>query len=217
MEKALKALEKSITSGRLKDRYKMERRQGGQDESWKRVVEGPSASWAQALAERRVSVLDGGLFGSGQYVAKLLQENPRSWAIFKEGKEAFEKASPQGSTLKSAFLKLFDTTGHYTGSFKNKEHGGDDFHLSLVMLFTLDGFVDSFSGRGSGDSGYLSRNVLAWSENMTHFGEWRERDLTKEQTLIDRIQKRIPPPRSDLDGLFSGLVPSIGPGVSANS
>lgn len=113
--------------------------QACKDESWRRIL-GTSdndpfpSPWRKILRERGIDVLDGGVFGSGQYMAKELEKKTRCIAVLSEGRELWEKNAHQGSTLESALLKLYDGTQHWTGSFENKRYGSNDIHLSSSFV-----------------------------------------------------------------------------------
>jgi hypothetical protein len=167
--------------------------QGGKDESWRRVTQEEYDGMMRGLIKAHgFEFVDGSVFGSGQYIAQVLENHPKCIAYFSEGKELFEKNKHQGSTLETTLLKLFDSGQHWSGSYTNKKHGGDNFQLSMVACFTRDGFEDSFGGRGSGGNGYLSRCALAYSEPIVPIGAWRERDTEAEREVVSKLAELIP-------------------------
>lgn len=168
-----------------------EQPQGGKFESWKRTVGEPSNCLRSLLDNAGIEALHGGLFGSGQYAAKILEAHPHALVFFDEGRELFKKVEQQGSTLVTALLSLYDGHSYWSGSHKNAEHGGDNIHLSVTFHFTAASFADSFTGHGCGGDGFLSRVTLAYSQPIAFRGEWAERDRKKEERIVSAIQKLL--------------------------
>jgi hypothetical protein len=185
--------------------------EGCKDESWRRTLGVSAKHWSNILTDSGIHVLDGSVFGSGQYIAKELESKPHCLAVFGEGREVWEKNAHQGSTLESALLKLYDGTSHWTGSLTNKRHGSDDIHLSLTSFFTLDGFRASFSSKGSGGGGYLSRNVIAYSSRRPYAGIWPDQDSLREQKAVEEILALVPTEKNFLDARQSVWIPDITP------
>ena len=161
--------------------------ESGKGESWCRTGDSVTGFLHGLLAEHDITVLDGGLFGSGEYTARLLSENPRSIGRFDEMSELLEKDKVQASILEKKLLEVFDGNSIAQGSFKNGESSSNDVHFSLAGDFTRDGFENAFAGRGSRGSGFLSRCVLCLADKTPHAGDWNDID-TK---VTDRILKDI--------------------------
>jgi hypothetical protein len=175
----------------------------GKGESWKRTGETPTGVLAGLLQERMIQVVDGSLFGSGEYMIKKLaqcaatvqHDNPAArvdvLARFDEMVEPFEKAKATGSTLESKFLQLFERNSTSHGSFKNGEHTVQDIHFSLSGDFTRDNFERAFAGRGSGGSGFLARCVYSYAKRSPHGGDWAESDATVRIKTLAKIAGHV--------------------------
>ncbi len=139
-----------------------------------------------------LKLLHGSGIGSGQYLAKELEENPGALIHWDEGSQLFQVTGQQGNTLLSALKTLFDSNSHWTGSFTNKKHGTDDAHLSVLLHATRKTFVDGFALRCSVGDGLLSRFVLVYSSGMPVVPEWEPRNLPEEKKLVATIGNLIP-------------------------
>ena len=135
--------------------------EAGKGESWQRTG-GESRGFLNSFLRDPsgapgIALLDGGIFGSGEFMAKVLSEetNRCSLAYFDEMSGIFEKDKTTGSIIEKKLLELFDGDRIAQGSFKNKMHVATGIELSLVGNFTLPGFLTSFTGRGSAGSGFL--------------------------------------------------------------
>lgn len=119
-----------------------ERAQSGKGESWKRIggLTPEGAALRPLIEPHGLKVLNGSGIGSGQYLAKALEENPRAIVYWDEASQLFATASQENSNLFSAVKSLFEQTSHWTGSFVNKRHGGDDLHLSVLIHATRKTF-----------------------------------------------------------------------------
>jgi hypothetical protein len=171
----------------------------GKGESWKRTGESPSGVLAGLLSESSVQVIDGSLFGSGEYMIKKLaqcaanvqESNPAArvdvLARFDEMAEPFEKAKATGSILESKLLQLYERNSSSQGSFKNGEHEVHGLHFSLSGDFTRDGFERAFAGRGSGASGFLARCVYSYAKRTQHEGDWVGMDMAPRMKTFVKI------------------------------
>lgn len=163
-------------------------------ESWKRV--GGSTEEGVALQpllqSAGIKVQAGSRLGSGQYLAKLLQENPQSIAFFDEASSFFQQTSMEFSTLTSALKTLFESNSHWCGSHTNKTWGTDHAHLSILLHSTLPSFQRGFRTKGGVGDGLLSRLTLVYVGNRTVVPEWAPRDFGKERRLVNTIEAMIP-------------------------
>jgi hypothetical protein len=172
-----------------------ERPQAGKGETWKRVA-GKDSALRFYLDTASVKVQDGGGIGSGQFLARILQETPRLIAAWDETSELFQQTGQQSSTILSALKKLYESTSHWSGSFTNKKFGTDDAHLSVLLHSTRKTFVQGFSVRGGIGDGLLSRFVFGYSNTWPVVPEWSQRDYAREQTLAEKIIALIPTTRT---------------------
>jgi hypothetical protein len=165
----------------------------GKGQSWEITGAKHSGYLWQAFMNGTIAHINGGLFGSGEYIAKVLSRpgNERSIAWFDEMAAVFKKDRNANSVIELALLQLFDGNAIAQGSFKNKEHSAENVELSVVGAFTLPKFLESFTGSGSGGSGFLSRCVFSYSDRMPHRGEWAEVDRTAVFQTCSEIAARI--------------------------
>jgi hypothetical protein len=87
---------------------------------------------------------------------------------------------------------VFEGNEHRSGSYTNKEHGGDDLHLSVLLHSTRQTFTDGFATRGGVGNGMLSRFTLCYSAGLPILPEWEPRNLPEERKLVATIGKLIP-------------------------
>jgi hypothetical protein len=191
----------------------------GKGVSWSRTGEEPTGVLSNLLAERGVRVMDGSLFGSGEFMVGVLSEwaqqvqkesqNARVDVIIRcdEMAETFEKAKALGSTLTHKILQLFERSSISTGSFKNKEFLVHDLHLSISGDFTMASFEKAFAGQGARGSGLLSRFTYVYAKRPPHKDRWPEMDgigllkvLTKIKECLERVDDR--PEASEPGELF---------------
>jgi len=173
-----------------------EHAQAGKGESWKRIVGDTPEGGALRPLLGNLKLLNGSRIGSGQYLAKELEENPRACCHWDESSQLFQVSGQQGSTLFSALKSLFESTSHWTGSFTNKKHGGDDLHLSVLLHATRKTFVDGFALRGGMGDGLLSRFTLCYSGGMPVVPEWEPRNFAEERKWVATIANLIPQQRT---------------------
>jgi putative DNA primase/helicase len=165
----------------------------GKGESWKRTGDSPNGLLNGMLSRGGVRIIDGGLFGSGEYMTKILSaaEHDRSpshvLARFDEMVEVFEKAKATGSTLESKLLQLYERNAVASGSFKNGEHQVANTHLSLTGDFTRDNFQRTFEGRGSGGSGFLARCTLSFADKVLHAGDWEPTNYVAATNVLTAL------------------------------
>lgn len=165
----------------------------GKGVSWKRLTENSGTGGALCpLLLGGLKLLNGSGIGSGQYLAKELEENPDALIHWDEGSQLFQVTGQQGNTLLSALKTLYESNSHWTGSFVNKKHGTDDAHLSVLLHATRKTFVDGFALRCSVGDGLLSRFVLVYSAGMPVVAEWEPRNLPEEKKLVATIANLIP-------------------------
>lgn len=180
------------------------RPQSGKGESWKRVAEyktgvlncllqiRDSSSTAQRYVQDGVVIVEGGQFGSGEKLPKLFENSPRILARFDEMSELFQKFRTQASTLEDKLTQLYERQVVSSGSLTNGEHECRDAELSFVGDFTADKFHSTFIGRGSGGSGFLSRNVITYCDRAPFHGkDWAAIDPTKITRILGRIRERL--------------------------
>jgi hypothetical protein len=163
-------------------------------ESWRRIGgrtdEGESL--LPLLCGAGIKVLAGSGLGSGQFLAKELQENPRAIVLFDEASSFFQQTSMDNSTLTSAFKTLFESSSHWSGSLTNKKWGTDAAQLSLLLHATRPSFIRGFQTKGGVGDGLLSRLVLCYVANKAIIPEWAPRDFTKERRLVNILEGLIP-------------------------
>jgi putative DNA primase/helicase len=172
------------------------RERTGKGESWKRTGRDSTGLLNSLLVEAGVDIVPGGLFGSGQYLAKALADRAAGAAYnplvrFDEMKEFFQRGEIRASTLETALLQLYEETGLAQGSFTNGKHEVKDTHLSLSGDFTRDGFDAAFAGQGSRGSGFLARCVLSFGDKVPHAGDWLEYDAGLAVATVARIRERL--------------------------
>jgi hypothetical protein len=169
-----------------------ERAGAGKGESWKRLTANTGTGGALWPLLGNLKLLNGSGIGSGQYLAKELEENPHALCHWDESSQLFQVTGQQCCTLFSALKSLYESNSHWTGSFTNKKHGGDDLHLSVLLHSTRKTFVDGFALRGGVGDGLLSRFTLVYSAGMPVVPEWQPRNLGEERKLVTTIGKLIP-------------------------
>ena len=167
--------------------------QSGKGESYKRTSQPSTGSIFELLKKYGVSVVDGGKFGSGEFMVKVLKDAPTHRAItrFDEMSEVWAKNRAIGCTLEKKLLTLFESTSAAQGSFKNGVNTADDFRLSLVGDFTKESFDASFTGSGSRGSGYLSRCVFQFADRRPWEGDWLSIDTEKVRRILSDIDARL--------------------------
>jgi hypothetical protein len=163
-------------------------------ETWKRV--GGSTDEGETLRPLLVAsgikVLAGARIGSGQYLARLLQENPHSIAVWDEASSFFQQSSMESATLTSAIKTLFESNSHWCGSHTNKSWGTDNAHLSVLLHATRPSFTRGFQTKGGVGDGLLSRFTLVYVANKAALPEWAPRDFAKERRLVNTLEGFIP-------------------------
>ena len=167
--------------------------QSGKGESYKRTSQPSTGFIFELLRKLGVSIVDGGLFGSGEFMVKVLKDAPthRALARFDEMSEVWAKNRAIGCTLEKKLLTLFESTSAAQGSFKNGVNTADDFHLSLVGDFTKESFDASFTGSGSRGSGYLSRCVFQFADRRPWDSDWLSIDTEKVRRILSAIDARL--------------------------
>ena len=167
--------------------------QSGKGESFKRSIAYPTGFLSELLKKFGVTIIDGGLFGSGEFMVKILKDAPthRSIARFDEMSEVWSKNRALGCTLEKKLLTLFESTSAAQGSFKNGVHADSDFHVSVVGDFTKDSFDASFTGSGSRGSGYLSRCIFQFADKQPLAGDWQLIDTEKVRHILSDIEARL--------------------------
>ena len=167
--------------------------QSGKGESWKRSVANGTGFLAEMLKKFGVNVTDGGVFGSGEYMVKRLNDSSggRVLARFDEMSAVWTKTKTAGNIIEKMFLQLYEGGTAAQGSFKNGSHAVVDFHYAHVGDFTRDSFDASFTGSGSRGSGYLSRCVFQFAEKQPWEGDWLNIDISKAQPIVGAIQEKI--------------------------
>jgi len=168
--------------------------QSGKGESWRRLTahNGEGGSLRPLLVGDELKILHGTGVGSGQFLARELQENPRAIVCWDELDHLLKVARRDGSTLFSALKTLFESTSLWTGSLTNKKHGGDDFHLSVLMQSTRATFQQGFALANASGDGLLSRYVLAYADRMPAIPEWAPRDFHAEREVVGKLQAMMP-------------------------
>ena len=169
-----------------------ERAGAGKGESWKRLTANTGTGGVLCSLLENLKLLNGSGIGSGQFLAKELEENPNALIHFDEASQLFQVTGQQCSTLFSALKTLYESNSHWSGSYTNKKHGGDDLHLSVLLHSTRKTFVDGFALRGGVGDGLLSRFTLVYSAGMPVVPEWQPRNLSEERKIVATIGKLIP-------------------------
>src|ERR1041385_5026536 len=175
--------------------------QTGKGESWKRVKWAFADSMQPRPLESLVSsdhaympfIVDGSEWGSGPFMISRLANTPNVICCLDEGSILWlTKAPTDQKALETAFLTLFEGNSHSTGSFKNKNFVATNVHLSQTACFTLDSFTESYQGRGSGGSGYLSRVCLSFGSKISLGGKaWPMLQDTKAKQYASEVAQRI--------------------------
>jgi hypothetical protein len=175
--------------------------QAGKGESFKRTIAQGTGFLHDLLKMHGVTLLDGGLFGSREYMAKVLTEAPthRSIVNFDEMSSVWEKDRQSGSTLEQGFLSLHEGMSLAHGSFKNGTHAADDLRFSCIGGLTIPSFRVSYTGKGSGGSGHLTRCTHQLSDRRPWEGDWLPIDAKKAHRII-----------ADLEALLAKIVNTDG-------
>jgi hypothetical protein len=201
----------------------------GKGESWKRTGEDNIGLLGPLLEERGIVIIDGGLFGSGEYMvgqiaAKAQQVQKASdggvdttkrvdiVARFDEMTEVFEKSKALGSTLGPKLLMMFERDTVSTGSFKNEKFVVSNLHFSLSGDFTRAGFEKVFAGQGARGSGLLSRCIYTLARKRPYINRWPETNsiegvkvFRKIKACLDRLAEQSDTPvgpTEEPDSLF---------------
>jgi hypothetical protein len=180
----------------------------GKGESWKRTGAPPKGVLASLISDKAV-LLDGGTFGSGEFmIAKLSRHDGKVViARFDEMKALFDKALTKCSILESTFLSLYETTGASSGSHTNGEHSFGNVRFSFSGDFTRGGFENIFAGRGAASSGFLARCTLTYSGKRIHEGDWSSLDPVVVCWAVRHLQAAI----SCIEGRSGVWIPSETP------
>ena len=175
----------------------------GKGESWKRTGALPNGALSSLVAEKAI-LLDGGTFGSGEFmIAKLARHDGKIViARFDEMKVLFEKAQTKCSILESTFLSLYETTGAASGSHTNGEHSFENVQFSFSGDFTHEGFEKIFAGRGAASSGFLARCTLTYSSRKGHEGDWSSLD----PVMVHRATKQVRAPIAYIESVSAAGV-----------
>ena len=163
-------------------------------ESWRRVggSTDEGETFCPLLVAGGIKVLAGSRIGSGQYLARLLQENPQSIAFWDEASSFFQQSSMEFATLTSALKTLFESNSHWCGSHTNKSWGTDSAHLSVLLHATRPSFIRGFQTKCGVGDGLLSRITLVYVGNKVMLPEWAPRDFTRERRLVNTLEGLIP-------------------------
>lgn len=167
-----------------------ERAGQGKGESRRRLLETPNGALLPLLGN--LKLLNGSGIGSGQYLAKELEENPHAVIDWDESSKLFQVTGQQSCTLFSDLKSLFAGNSHWTGSFTNKKHGTDDAHLSVSLQSTHKTFAEGFALRSGMGDGLLSRFTLVYSAGMPVVAEWEPRNFSEEKKLVAALGDLIP-------------------------
>jgi hypothetical protein len=154
--------------------------QTGKGESWERVkwafsdllIPRPKEGIVEPNRIYSPMLVDGTGWGSGPFAVSQLVDTPNCICFLDEGSVMWLTKGPTDQkSLENVFLSLFEGSQHSTGSFKNKKYQATNVHLSQTACFTLDSFTESYQGRGSGGSGYLSRVCLSFGTKISLDGK----------------------------------------------
>ena len=189
----------------------------GKGEAWKRLGAFGTGYLNSLLQEAGVDIVDGGLFGSGQYAVKVLADLPhrRAFARFDEMLTVFNHNDgnvSKSNTVELKLLELWEKTTVAQGSYTNKRHDAD-VHLSFSGDFTRGKFAEAFEGRRSQASGFLARCTLAFADRAPCYGDWAEPSglaLTKAVARIQQCLEKVPhlpDPSLGEPGKFPRLIP----------
>ncbi|MGB8785171.1 MAG: bifunctional DNA primase/polymerase, partial [Terriglobales bacterium] len=168
--------------------------QTGKGASWQRTggITSEGVALQPLLESAGIKVQAGSRLGSGQYLARILQENPQSLAYWDEASSFFRQIGMDFSTLTSALKTLFESNSHWCGSHTNKTWGTDHAHLSVLLHATLPSFQHGFRTIAGVGDGLLSRFTLVYVGNKTVVSEWTPRDFARERHLVNTIEALIP-------------------------
>jgi hypothetical protein len=162
----------------------------GKGQSWKRTLAAFGAL-TNLVDQCGVKIIDGTKFGSGEYMVRVLKQNPVAIARFDEMSAFWSKSKALASVLEQNLTTLFEQGEIAHGSFKNGEDEVKGISLSFVGDFTKTGLEDSFRGRGSRGSGYLSRGVYQFSDRIPHHGDFPRIDAQRVDEILDRMGATI--------------------------
>lgn len=171
--------------------------QTGKGETWERI------RWAfgEAMQPRPMEgavnpgdiyaphIADGTDWGSGPFMISKLVETPNCICWMDEGSGMWlTKAPTDQKSIENAFLTLFEKHEYGTGSFKNKAFHATNVRLSLNSCFTLNSFTDSYQGRGSGGSGFLSRVLIVFGTKIPTNGKaWPDINESHARDIADKV------------------------------
>lgn len=175
--------------------------QTGKGESWERVKWAfadllqprPKEGFAEPDRIYSPVLVDGTGWGSGPFAVSQLVDTPHCICFLDEGSVLWlTKAPTDQKSLETVFLSLFEGNQHSSGSFKNKKHQATNVHLSQTGCFTLDSFTESYQGRGSGGSGFLSRVCLSFGSKISLGGTaWPMLQDTNARKYAMEIAERM--------------------------
>ena len=166
--------------------------QCGKGQTSRRLTKPPDGALLPLISASGLKMQNGTGIGSGEFLAKKLQEFPRMICHWDEGSALFAVSGHQHSRLLSDIKSLLEDNESYSGSFTNKEHGTDDAHFSVLLNATRKTFVDGFAlARGAGD-GLLSRFTLVYSAGLPRPADWEPRNFSEEKQLAAKIEKLLP-------------------------
>jgi hypothetical protein len=175
--------------------------QTGKGESWERVkwaftdllTPRPKEGFIEPNHIYAPLLVDGTGWGSGPFAVSQLVDTPNCICFLDEGSVMWlTKAPTDQKSLENVFLSLFEGNQHSTGSFKNKKYQATNVHLSQTASFTLDSFTESYQGRGSGGSGYLSRVCLSFGSKIPLGGKtWPMLQETNAKKYATEISDRM--------------------------
>lgn len=179
--------------------------QTGKGESWERVKWAftdllqprPKEGMVEPNHIYSPVLVDGTGWGSGPFAVSQLVDTPNCICFLDEGSVMWlTKAPTDQKSLETVFLSLFEGNQHSTGSFKNKKYQATNVHLSQTACYTLDSFTESYQGRGSGGSGYLSRVCLSFGSKISLGGKaWpmlQDTNARKYATeIVDRMNSHV--------------------------
>jgi hypothetical protein len=164
--------------------------ESGKGESWKRTGESALLNY---INKTSVGLPKAGLFSSGEHMVKYLSEgfdNSNVVVYFDEMKTLFEKGAAQNSTLLSKMIELYDRSEGSAGSLSNKGGEFSDISISFTGGFTRASFDRVVTGKGAAGSGFMSRCVLAYTNGVTHIGDWAEQDTAAVNALAAKMLVR---------------------------
>lgn len=165
--------------------------ESGKGMSWKRTAE---IALLKYIKDTLLVQPKSGMFSSGEHMVKYLSEDEfkdkRCLVNFDEMKFLFDKGAAAGSTLMSNLTSIYDRSDASAGSLTHKGGAFSNLSLSFTGGFTKSSFESALAGKGQGGDGFMSRVVLAYSDQPKSTEEWPDLNPEKINTLAGKMLLR---------------------------